>query len=262
MINPPDLPKTKEARIEIVRQALADGSWDRVSSVPILARHWGLSVQTIKGYRTEAGKLVIYSDVPPTVALRVQAIIALIEDFRWDESTPQWLSERWGLGVASIKNYYREAERHFTADRDTARRDISMGCRRVFLDAMESGNAKDMHFVGNLWAKVAGLMEPIEVHHTIDAGERTHANARAAMQDLFGSVGPSELPGHAPQLPHPEVPDAEFTETEAHQTIPSPPPQEDEAEETDPVLPLDYSITDHTPPPEVEEADEFAELFS
>lgn len=113
----------------------------------------------------------------------------MMEDFRWEGTkSVKWLMERWQLSETCIRTYASEASRYFTADASEARRDISQGCRQLFLQAVEKGDAKGAKFAGELWAKVAGA-DVQQVNHTIELSDKTPALARQTMAELFGSVG-------------------------------------------------------------------------
>jgi bacterioferritin-associated ferredoxin len=128
-----------------------------------------------------------------TPAERVDYIVGLMEclEFRRGKTNDE-LAAVWGVSPSTVGNYSAEASRRVTADPDDAKRDISAGCRRLFKQAVDEGDAKSARAVGELWATVSGA-KAAEKHQIIPPTEVTPQKARELMSDLFGSVTPGVL---------------------------------------------------------------------
>ncbi len=128
------------------------------------------------------------------MAERVAFVAELMNALAWDRGkTGKVIAEAWGLSESALKTYAAEAHRLVTADPDEARRDITAGCRRLFRQAVNSGNAKAARAVGELWADVAGAKAP-EKHQVGTLDEVTPEKARQVMRELFGVVTPKGEP--------------------------------------------------------------------
>lgn len=122
----------------------------------------------------------------PTVRERVAYIVGLMERLEWDKRfhTPL-LAERWGLAESTIQNYSAEASRFVTGDSESARRDITAGCRKLMRQALEDGSAKDFKAVGELLALVSGAKAP--ERHEVTAGvAASPAEAARLVRSAFG----------------------------------------------------------------------------
>lgn len=105
---------------------------------------------------------------PDTVRERVNYIKGLMAALAYDKGeTIYELSDEWDLAVSTIGGYSAEASRLVTGDEHEARRDISAGCRKLFVREVEAGNSKAAKAIGELWAKVSGAMAPERIEQKI-----------------------------------------------------------------------------------------------
>jgi hypothetical protein len=96
-----------------------------------------------------------------TVAERVDHIAGMMERFEWvrGKSGPK-LAAEWGVTLGVVEKASSEAHRRITADKDEAERDISVGARKLFREAVALGDAKAAKLMGDLWADVSGAKAP------------------------------------------------------------------------------------------------------
>jgi hypothetical protein len=105
---------------------------------------------------------------PGTVRERVSYIKGLMAALEFEKGeTIYELSEQWDLAVSTIGGYSAEASRQVTGDEHEARRDISAGCRKLFVAAVNDGDRKGAKAIGELWAKVSGAMAPERIEQKI-----------------------------------------------------------------------------------------------
>lgn len=149
-----------------------------------------------------------------TVADRVRYIADLMEALDWERGkTGPVLAEVWGTGEAVVRKYAAEASRLVTASEEDARRDISVGCKKLFRNAVRDGSARDAKAVGELWATVSGAKAP-EKHSVSVGAEPSPAEAARLVRERFGghamkddddapgdtvSAGDEGLPGDPPK---------------------------------------------------------------
>jgi hypothetical protein len=105
---------------------------------------------------------------PEGVRERVAYIKSLMVALRYEKGDTSYeLAEAWDLAASTIGNYSAEASRQVTGDEHEARRDITAGCRKLFTEAVDAGNARDARRMGELWAKVSGAMAVEKTEHKI-----------------------------------------------------------------------------------------------
>lgn len=103
-----------------------------------------------------------------TVAERVDYIRGLMEILEYERGTALTeLAAVWGVAPSTVGNYSAEASRQVTADEDEAKRDITVGARKLFKAAIDTGNAKDAKMMGDLWAMVSGAKAPEKREHKV-----------------------------------------------------------------------------------------------
>jgi hypothetical protein len=140
---------------------------------------------------------------PETVRERVAYIVELMSELEWDgRASIHALSEAWELSESAIKQYSAEASRLVTGDEETARRDITAGCRRLFKRAVAGDDAKAARAVGELWAQVSGAKAPEKHQHGL-LDEISPNKAREVMAGLFGAVTPDAQPALEPHKSEP-----------------------------------------------------------
>jgi hypothetical protein len=137
----------------------------------------------------------------PSVAERVNHIVGMMERFEWDrgKSAPE-LAKLWGLAVATVEGHSAEAHRRCVGDKDTAIRDITVGARRLFIEAVNMGDAKAAKAIGDLWADVAGAKAPAksEISGSLGIGEATPAAAAELVRAKFGGHAAKRVASTAP----------------------------------------------------------------
>lgn len=133
---------------------------------------------------------------------RINFIADLMAELEWERGkTGPILAEVWGLSLKSVEGDAAEASRRVTSDPNEARRDITAGCRKLFREAVQGGNAKDAKAVGELWATVSGAKTPEE--HVVMTTTANPAEAARLVREAFGekampsSSKPNGLNGHA-----------------------------------------------------------------
>jgi hypothetical protein len=130
-------------------------------------------------------------EAPETVADRVTHIAGMMERFEWNgRQSLRELSVAWGVAESTVKNYSAEASRLVTGDVDEARRDITVGARKLLREAVTAGDANGFRQVADIWASVSGAKAP-EKHQVGVLDNATPGKAREVMAELFGSVTPS-----------------------------------------------------------------------
>lgn len=135
----------------------------------------------------------------PTVEERIDHIVGMMERFEWvrGKSAPA-LAAEWGLATNTVEHAAAEASRRCTGDADEARRDISMGARRLLRDAVKNGDAQAFKQVADVWAQVSGA-KAAEKHQFGGLDNATPGKARELMGELFGAVTPSLKPDADPE---------------------------------------------------------------
>jgi hypothetical protein len=134
-----------------------------------------------------------------TVEERVTHIVGMMERFEWvrGKSAPA-LAAEWGLAVSTVEHSAAEASRRCTGDADEARRDITLGARRLLKSAIESDDKQGFKQVAEVWAMVSGAKAP-EKHQVGPLDGATPGKAREVMAELFGGVTPEKKPDADPQ---------------------------------------------------------------
>lgn len=121
-----------------------------------------------------------------TVAERVEFIADVMENLQWTRGkTARELAAIWGISESRVQDLSAEASRLVTADASEARRDISAGCRKLFVDAVQNLDAKSAKAVGELWAAVSGAKAPEK--HEVATVEATPEAAAAKLKEIFRS---------------------------------------------------------------------------
>jgi hypothetical protein len=100
----------------------------------------------------------------PTVEERIDHIVGMMERFEWvrGKSAPM-LAAEWGLATNTVEHAAAEASRRCTGDADEARRDISMGARRLLRKAIQDEDDKAFKNVADVWAMVSGAKAPEKI---------------------------------------------------------------------------------------------------
>jgi hypothetical protein len=147
--------------------------------------------ESVSARKEQAASGLTHARVIPTVEERIAHIVGMMERFEWvrGKSSPA-LAELWGLSVKTVEGNASEASRRIVGDKDETARDITIGARRLFIDAVNSGDAKGAKAIGDLWADISGAKAPTrqEIGAVIaDATEATPAKAREIMNGLFSS---------------------------------------------------------------------------
>jgi len=136
-----------------------------------------------------------------TVEQRVAHIVGMMERFEWvrGKSGPV-LAEKWGLSLSVVEKASAEAHRRVTASKDDAERDITLGARKLFLEAVANGDAKAAKMMGDLWADVAGAKAPEkrELSGSVGVGEVSPATAAELVRKKFGGHAARPDPGETP----------------------------------------------------------------
>jgi hypothetical protein len=123
-----------------------------------------------------------------TVAERVAYIVGMMERLEWERGrSARKLAELWGLAKDTVEGHAAEAHRLVTADKDEAVRDITIGARKLFREAVQSGDAKSAKAIGDLWADVAGARAPTkqEIEARVTEGA-SPAEAARLVREQFG----------------------------------------------------------------------------
>jgi hypothetical protein len=132
-----------------------------------------------------------------TVEERVEYIADLMGDLKWRRGkTSKALCEIWGVAKSTVENYSAEASRLVTSDEATAKRDITAGARKLFVAAVEVGDAKGAKAMGDLWAAISGAKAPDKHEHkvssvTLDDLDEMRATAEANACDPSNETEPS-----------------------------------------------------------------------
>lgn len=96
-------------------------------------------------------------EVEPTVEARVEFISSLMVALLWERGkSAKALASLWDTPLSTVQNYSAEASRHVTGDADEARRDITVGARKLLRMAIDSGDTLGFKHVGEIWASVSG----------------------------------------------------------------------------------------------------------
>lgn len=143
-----------------------------------------------------------------SVAERVDHIAGMMERLEWQRGkSARELAKTWGCSVSTVENYSAEAHRRMVADRDEAVRDISVGARRLYIDAVNNGDAKAAKMMGDLWADVAGAKAPIKQELGVTAA--SPAAASRLVREAFGDkvIGGSEDSSEPPAIPEESPPE-------------------------------------------------------
>lgn len=109
-----------------------------------------------------------------------------MEELQWDSRYLPWLAELWGIAEATMHGHTSEASRRITGDAESARRDITVGARKLFLQAVEAGEARDARAIGELWASVSGAKEPERHEVSVAAGAVSPEMAARLVRESFG----------------------------------------------------------------------------
>lgn len=126
---------------------------------------------------------------PETVAERVAYIAEEMAELRWERKTAKVLAEAWGVAESTVQNYSAEASRLVSGDADEARRDITVGARKLLREAVDGSNMAGFRQVAEVWAMVSGAKAP-EKHQIGALDPATPGKAREVMAELFGGVTP------------------------------------------------------------------------
>ena len=128
-----------------------------------------------------------------TVEERVDHIASMMERLEWERGkTARVLAAEWGIAIPTVEGNAAEASRRVTGDRDEAARDITAGARRLFRDAVNSGNAKDAKAIGDLWASVSGANAPVK--QEIMMGAASPTDAARLVREAFGAHAAQKEP--------------------------------------------------------------------
>lgn len=133
----------------------------------------------------------------PSVAARVDHIVGMMERFEWvrGKSGPE-LAKLWGVALPTVEGHAAEASRRVVGDKDEAIRDITVGARRLFLEAVKKGDQKGAKAIGDLWADIAGAKAPSRqdiAAAVYDVSDATPAKAREIMKGLFSKEASPEV---------------------------------------------------------------------
>ncbi len=121
------------------------------------------------------------------VEARVNYIADLMYDLSWiTGKTSKVLAKAWNLADSTVGGYAAEASRMITADSKSVKRDITVGARKLFVDAVNSGDAKSAAAIGKILADVSGANAPTETRIDVDASPERAKRLAAA---IFGDVG-------------------------------------------------------------------------
>jgi hypothetical protein len=139
-------------------------------------------------------------DVAEGVEARVEYIEGLMSQLLWERGkSARRLAELWQTPLSTVQNYSAEASRHVSGDADEARRDITVGARRLLRDAIQNGDALAFKQVADVWATVSGAKAP-EQHHVVTETAEPKDVARL-VREAFGEKAlpkkPNGLNGHA-----------------------------------------------------------------
>lgn len=137
----------------------------------------------------------------PSVRERVAHIAGMMERFEWvtGKSAPE-LAEKWGLAVNTVEQSAAEASRLVVGDKESAVRDITIGARKLFLEAVANGDQKGATAIANLWADIAGAKAPTkqELSGSLGIGEASPAAAADLVRKKFGGHAAKRDSGEAP----------------------------------------------------------------
>lgn len=112
MQNIPPCPDTVEGRVDVIAQALRDGSWDRKTSRGLLSEAWHIPKDTIHNYRRAAGKKIGFNESKENLVQKergVTYIVALLEGGMWRHGTAAELAEMWGVSEGLVLSWRMEA---------------------------------------------------------------------------------------------------------------------------------------------------------
>jgi len=131
-------------------------------------------------------------DIEPTVDARVEFIEGLMAEMLWERGkSAKKLAAIWDAPLSTVQNYSAEASRRVTGDADEARRDITIGARKLLKQAIDGDDAQAFKQVADVWAMVSGAKAP-ERHQIGALDNATPGKAREVMSELFGGVTPGE----------------------------------------------------------------------
>ena len=138
-------------------------------------------------------------EVEPTVDARVEFIEGVMTALLWERGkSAKKLAAIWDTPLSTVQNYSAEASRRVTGDADEARRDISVGARKMLREAVEAKDANGFKAVATIWAEVSGAKAP-EKHQIGALESATPGKAREVMTELFGGVTPEKKPDADPE---------------------------------------------------------------
>lgn len=109
---------------------------------------------------------------------RIDHIVGLMERCEWVRGdSAEDLAEIWGVAVKTVEGYSAEAHRRIVGDPDEARRDITVGARKLLQEAVSASDFNGFSQVGRLWAEVSGAK-------AVEKRELTARVAAVGLDDL------------------------------------------------------------------------------
>ncbi len=145
----------------------------------------------------------------PTVDERVEHIVGMMERFEWvtGKSGPI-LAAQWGLAPATVAKHAAEASRRCIGDADEARRDITVGARRLLHQAVQQERPGDFAKIAEVWASVSGAKAAERRELSGPDGQPIAFDARTALLERITGI-PGILPSGGGETSVPPEPDPE-----------------------------------------------------
>jgi hypothetical protein len=147
---------------------------------------------------TQAGARAI-----PTVDERVDYIVGMMDRFEWvtGKSGPI-LAARWGLAPATVAKHAAEASRRCIGDADEARRDITVGARKLLRRAVQDERPGDFAKIADVWASVSGAKAAEKRELSGPDGKPIAFDARTALLErITGITGSGPAGGEEASVP-------------------------------------------------------------
>jgi hypothetical protein len=125
---------------------------------------------------------------PETVDERVEHIADLMRSLQWERGkTSKKLADEWEVAVSTVENYSAEASRRVRAevqDPGETGRDISIGLRKLFVDAVNNADGKTAARLAEVWATVSGAKAAEKLELT--KREASPSEAARIIREVFG----------------------------------------------------------------------------
>lgn len=144
---------------------------------------------------------------------RINYIVGLMFECKWIKGvTGPVIAKAWGVVPGTVEGYAAQASRivrNSSNPEDTRLSALSVlttGSLKLFMEAMDRGDAKGAAAIGKLLADVSGANAPTKIAATIE-GNATPLSAKRVMDEIFsGGVGKTQETDAVQELePEPDL---------------------------------------------------------